>query len=222
MPNRSIVLPQCFQGIPIIVTDPITPLLVLASASPRRAELLHQIGVSHRIEPADIDETRATGEQIDECVQRLARSKALQVQQRFKSLPVLGADTVVVIDEVLLGKPRDRADAIEMLQRLSGRSHQVLSAVALASDKGLHQALSRNVVRFRSLSEQECVAYWDSGEPQGKAGAYAIQGLGAAFIEYLSGSYSGVMGLPLYETAQLLRAADVAIPGLMTRRLMTR
>jgi septum formation protein len=199
------------------VTESTTVPLVLASASPRRAALLHQIGVAHRIEPADIDETRLPAEGIEECVQRLARSKALQVQQRFKSMPVLGADTVVVIDDVLLGKPCDRAQGIQMLMRLSGRSHQVLSAVALASDKGLHQALSRNVVRFRSLSEQECGAYWDSGEPSGKAGAYAIQGLGALFVEYLSGSYSGVMGLPLFETAQLLHAAGIAIPAMVAR-----
>lgn len=185
-------------------------MIILASASPRRTQLLAQIGVSHRVVPADIDEARTPAEPIDDCVQRLARTKALQVQQRDSSLPVLGADTVVVVDDVLLGKPRDRADGIEMLQRLSGRSHQVLSAVALATDRGVHQALSRNVVRFRALSEQECARYWDTGEPQGKAGAYAIQGLGAVFVEYLSGSYSGVMGLPLYETALLLHAAGLA------------
>jgi septum formation protein len=195
------------------VTEQRSPVLILASASPRRTDLLRQIGVAHQVEPADIDERRAPGESIDECVQRLARSKALQVQQRGRSLPVLGADTVVAVDEMLLGKPRDRADGIEMLQRLSGRSHQVLSAVALASEKGLQQALSRNVVRLRPLSEQECARYWDSGEPRDKAGAYAIQGVGAAFIEYLSGSYSGVMGLPLYETAQLLKAAGLHITG---------
>lgn len=199
------------------MTSPNPAVLVLASASPRRTELLLQLGVAHRIEPADIDETRAAGEGIEECVQRLARSKALQVRQRVTALPVLGADTVVVVDDVMLGKPRDRADAIQMLQRLSGRSHQVLSAVALASDRGLHQALSRSVVRFRTLSEQECGHYWDNGEPHDKAGAYAIQGLGAAFIEFLSGSYSGVMGLPLYETAQLLQAVDIAVPGLVVR-----
>ena len=192
------------------MTDATSPALILASASPRRAELLKQIGVSHRIVPAEIDETPAAGEAIEDCVQRLARSKALQVQRRFPSLHVLGADTVVVVDELMLGKARDRAEGLEMLRRLSGRSHQVLSAVALASGQKLHQGLSRSVVRFRSLSEQECAAYWDSGEPQDKAGAYAIQGRAALFIEYLSGSYSGVMGLPLYETGQLLRAAGIA------------
>jgi septum formation protein len=195
------------------VNEESPPAVVLASASPRRSELLHQIGVSHRIVPADIDESRAAGEAVEDCVQRLARSKALQVQQRLapRALPVLGADTLVVVDDVLLGKPRDRDDAIAMLQRLSGRSHQVLSAVALAAHNGLRHELSRSVVRFRSLSAQECAVYWDSGEPQGKAGAYAIQGLGAIFVEYLSGSYSGVVGLPLYETAQLLRDAGIAL-----------
>jgi septum formation protein len=192
------------------VTEASSPTLILASASPRRAELLNQIGVSYRIVPAQIDETQAVGEAIEECVQRLARSKALQVQRRFPSLPVLGADTVVVVDELMLGKARDRAEGLAMLQRLSGRSHQVLSAVALASGQKLNQVLSRSVVRFRTLSERECAVYWDSGEPQDKAGAYAIQGRGALFIEYLSGSYSGVMGLPLYETGQLLRAAGIA------------
>jgi septum formation protein len=199
----------------IRVSDERQPVLVLASASPRRSELLRQIGVAHRIVPADVDESRAAGEAVEDCVQRLARSKALQVQQRLapgaRALPVLGADTLVVVDDVMLGKPRDRSDAVAMLQRLSGRSHQVLSAVALAAHNGLRHELSRSVVRFRSLSAQECAAYWDSGEPQGKAGAYAVQGLGAIFIEHLSGSYSGVMGLPLYETALLLRGAGVAL-----------
>jgi septum formation protein len=194
------------------VTEQTAPLVILASASPRRTELLHQIGIQHQVVPADVDESRLPGETIEECVQRLARVKALQIQRRFQSLPVIGADTIVTIDDTLLGKPRDREDAIEMLQRLSGRSHQVLSAVAVASDTGLHQALVRSVVRFRALSEQDCSEYWDSGEPRDKAGAYAIQGRGAVFVEYLSGSYSGVMGLPLYETAQLLAAAGVASP----------
>jgi septum formation protein len=194
------------------VTEPTAPRVILASASPRRSELLHQIGIQHQVMPADVDESRLAAETIEECVQRLARLKALQIQRRFQSLPVIGADTVVTIDDALLGKPRDRQDAIQMLQRLSGRSHQVLSAVAVASDTGLHQALVRSVVRLRALSEQDCSQYWDSGEPRDKAGAYAIQGRGAVFVEYLSGSYSGVVGLPLYETAQLLAAAGVASP----------
>jgi septum formation protein len=193
------------------------PVVILASASPRRAELLRQINVPHRVVAADIDERCLAGESIEACVVRLARSKALQVQRQLAEidaapkapLPVLGADTVVVIDDTLLGKPRDRADALEMLQRLSGRSHQVLSAVALASAIGLRHCLSRSEVRFRALSAREREAYWDSGEPLGKAGAYAIQGLGAIFIQSLNGSYSGVMGLPLFETAQLLAEAAI-------------
>ena len=202
------------------VSEPIAPVLILASASPRRVELLRQIGVVPRVLPADIDERRLPGESIEHCVQRLARSKAIQVRQRLKgadvSIPVLGADTVVVVDDDMLGKPRDRADALAMLQRLSARSHCVLSAVALASATGVNQALSRSEVCFRALSAQECADYWDSGEPQGKAGAYAIQGLAAVFIQSLNGSYSGVMGLPLYETAQLLSAAS--IPLMSARR----
>jgi septum formation protein len=198
------------------VSDDSQPSLVLASASPRRTQLLHQIGLRHRVVPADIDESRLPGESIAQCVVRLARAKALQVQQRLSArdataaqLPVLGADTVVVVDDEMLGKPRHQADALSMLQRLSARSHQVLSAVALVTGDAVRHALSCSEVRFRALTDRECTAYWNSGEPQGKAGAYAIQGLGAVFVESLSGSYSGVMGLPLFETAQLLAAAGI-------------
>jgi septum formation protein len=191
-------------------------LIVLASASPRRAQLLQQIHIPHRVVAADIEEQRTATESIAQCVVRLARAKALHVQRQLLAsepavapLPVLGADTVVVVNDSLLGKPRDRADALSMLERLSGRSHQVLSAVALASSVGVQHRLSCSEVRFRALSLAEREAYWESGEPHGKAGAYAIQGLAAAFIESLSGSYSGVMGLPLFETAQLLAQARV-------------
>jgi septum formation protein len=196
------------------------PVVILASASPRRTELLAQIGVPHRVVPAQIDERRAAGEPIEVCVRRLARNKALEVQVALAAvagaaaaveLAVLGADTAVVVDDDLLGKPRDRADALAMLARLSGRWHQVLSAVALASANGLQCSLSRSELRFRALSARECAAYWDSGEPRDKAGAYAIQGLGAAFVEELRGSYSGVVGLPLFETAQLLAGAGVPV-----------
>jgi len=192
------------------------PVLILASASPRRSQLLQQIGVSHRVMPADIEERRGPGESIEQCVQRLSCGKALHIHRRLAlgdapdaSLPVLGADTVVVIDDDMLGKPLDRADGLKMLQRLSARSHQVLSGVALASATGVHYRLSRSEVRMRALSAQECAHYWASGEPSGKAGAYAIQGSGAIFVESLTGSYSGVMGLPLFETAQLLHEAGI-------------
>jgi septum formation protein len=205
------------------VSDNVTvPVVILASASPRRTELLHQIGVPHRVVPAQIDERRAAGELIEDCVRRLARSKALEVQVALTAvagaaaaveLAVLGADTAVVIDDELLGKPRDRADALAMLARLSGRWHEVLTAVALASANGMRCSVSRSEVRFRVLSERECQQYWDSGEPCDKAGAYAIQGLGAVFVQELRGSYSGVVGLPLFETARLLGEAGVPVCG---------
>jgi septum formation protein len=205
------------------VTDNVTaPVVILASASARRAGLLQQIGVPHRVVPAQIDERRAAGEPIEDCVRRLARNKALEVQVALSAVAgaatavefaVLGADTAVVIDDDLLGKPRDRADALAMLARLSGRWHQVLSAVALASANGMQCSLSRSEVRFRELRERECALYWDSGEPCDKAGAYAIQGLGAAFVQELRGSYSGVVGLPLFETARLLAEAGVPVWG---------
>ena len=202
-----------------VAKQPSAAVVILASASPRRTDLLTQLGVAHRVVPAHVDERRAPGESVEACVRRLATSKALEVQVALAAvggsaaaveLAVLGADTAVVVDDELLGKPRDRADALAMLARLSGRWHQVLSAVALASANGLQCILSRSEVRFRTLQARECGAYWDSGEPRDKAGAYAIQGLGAVFVEELRGSYSGVVGLPLFETAQLLAAAGVA------------
>jgi septum formation protein len=191
--------------------------LILASASPRRSALLTQLGLAHRVIVADIDERRLEGEPIEQCVRRLAAQKALRVSAMLGSAAqslaaaVLGADTTVVIDEQMLGKPRDREHALAMLAQLSGREHQVLSAVALLHGGTVHATLSRSLVRLRALSARECEAYWESGEPQGKAGAYAIQGRGAAFVEDLRGSYSGVMGLPLFETAALLAAAGIPV-----------
>ena len=187
-------------------------VLVLASASPRRRELLHQLGVPHRVQPADLDETRRPGEAVEACVQRLALAKARQVHAGVADgLPVLAADTVVVLDDQLLGKPRDRDEGLDMLRRLSGRSHRVLTAVALCSDTGLEARLSSSAVRFRTLDAAECQRYWRTGEPCDKAGGYAVQGLAAAFIAELRGSYSGVMGLPLFETAELLQRASVPV-----------
>ncbi|MGA8706862.1 MAG: Maf family protein [Steroidobacteraceae bacterium] len=191
--------------------DAAASLLVLASASPRRSLLLAQIGVPHRIMPADIDERRHAGETVEECVRRLAEQKAQQVYARLREPvpPVLGADTAVVIDGEMLGKPRDREHALAMLARLSAREHAVISAVALAHGGAVNSRLSHSTVRFRALSAAECASYWDSGEPRDKAGGYAIQGLGAVFVQALQGSHSGVMGLPLFETAALLAAAGV-------------
>jgi septum formation protein len=186
-----------------------TAVVCLASASPRRRELLAQLGVAYLTQPADIDETLAPGEVAGDYVVRIARAKALAVRARGVALPVLAADTAVVLDETTFGKPRDRADAVAMLARLAGRTHRVLTAVALAHAAGVAIRLSASEVRMRAISEAECAAYWESGEPRDKAGGYAIQGRGAMFIEHLAGSYSGVVGLPLYETAQLLAAAGV-------------
>jgi septum formation protein len=184
--------------------------LILASASPRRAQLLAQIGVNYRVVAAGLDERRSPAEPIEQCIVRLAEQKALQVRALLAStLPVLGADTAVVLGDEMLGKPADRAAGLAMLARLSGRTHRVLSAVALAGANGVRSVLSQNTVRLRRLSAAECVAYWDSGEPCDKAGAYAIQGLGAVFVEELHGSYSAVVGLPLFETAALLHEAGV-------------
>jgi septum formation protein len=185
------------------------PVLRLASASPRRRELLRQIGVPHAVEVADVDEGARDGEPVAAYVQRVARAKAEFVWRRLRDLPVLGADTTVVLDGVSLGKPRDKDHALSMLQALAGREHQVLTCVALVTTSGTHCLTSASTVRMRDSSAQERARYWDTGEPSDKAGAYAIQGLGAVFIESLSGSYSGVMGLPLFETAQLLAAARV-------------
>ncbi len=168
-----------------------------------------QIGVPHVVIGAHINESSLPGEPARAYVQRIARSKALAVWQQDQSLPVLAADTTVVLDGVIFGKPADRGDALDMLSTLSGRTHEVLTAVALVTTAGITLRLSESQVRFRALTPAECAAYWDTGEPRDKAGAYAIQGAAAVFIESLSGSYSGVMGLPLFETAELLRAAGV-------------
>ena len=186
-----------------------SPLVCLASVSPRRHELLAQIGVPHTVVAADIDESVRTGEAPRDYVLRMARQKALTVRERGATLPVLAADTTVVLDNTIFGKPRDRDDGLAMLGRLSGRTHEVLTAVALANSRDVTLRLSVSTVRFRGLSSEECAAYWETGEPRDKAGGYAIQGVAAVFIESLSGSYSGVMGLPLFETGELLRAAGV-------------
>lgn len=191
------------------------PVVCLASTSPRRRELLARIGVPHKVVGAHIDEAAHPAEAPRDYVIRMARQKALTVHDRGEALPVLAADTTVVLDDAIYGKPRDRDDCIAMLQRLSGRTHEVLTAVALAdawATADVHEVavrLSVSSVRFRALTLEECNAYWETGEPRDKAGGYAVQGAAAVFIESLSGSYSGVMGLPLFETAELLRAAGV-------------
>lgn len=182
-----------------------TPRLILASASPRRRELLEQLGICYRVWPADLDESPKPGESPDAYVQRIAAEKSEAIWQASGGgLPVLAADTEVELEGVIFGKPRDMAHGTEMLGRLSGREHRVLSGVSLRTTQGHGERLSISRVTFKSLTRDEIEKYWDSGEPLGKAGAYAIQGLGAIFISHLAGSYSGVMGLPLFETADLL------------------
>lgn len=188
----------------------ITPFVYLASASPRRRQLLEQIGVRYELVVADVDEARTAGEAPADYVLRVARHKAETVAARLPSPgAVVAADTAVILDEEILGKPRDREDAVGMLVRLSGRRHQVLSAVALWQEGRVATALSASYVTFGPVSRVQAEAYWETGEPRDKAGAYGIQGRGALFVRHLEGSYSGVMGLPLYETAMLLRQAGV-------------
>ena len=187
------------------------PDLILASSSPRRRELLDQIGVTFKVMPSEIPEVPGALELPEDYVRRIALEKALAVQtlESGIDLPILSADTEVVLDGEIFGKPVDEAHAREMLEKLSGREHFVLSAVSLVHQDAHHEALSITQVRFRELSLKEICAYWQTGEPSGKAGAYAIQGLGSLFIERLSGSFSGVMGLPLHETAVLLRQIGI-------------
>jgi septum formation protein len=186
----------------------------LASGSPRRRELLQQIGVPFRVIASSVDETAQSGEAPREYVARLAAAKAeagwLARPLADAAAPVLAADTAVILDDRILGKPRDRADALAMLLNLSGRTHQVLTAVALLSTAGIESRISHSLVTFRNIQAAEAGAYWDTGEPRDKAGGYAIQGGAAIFVAELRGSYSGVMGLPLFETAELLMSAGVA------------
>lgn len=186
--------------------------LILASASPRRRELLDQLGVRHRVLPVDIQETPAPGELPETYVRRVAAEKSLEGQRRSGGgLPVLAADTEVVVDGEILGKPKDFEQAARMLARLSGRAHSVLSAVSLRLENQHLEALSVSTVTFRVISAEEIRAYWATGEPRDKAGAYAIQGKGAIFVRQLSGSYSGVMGLPLFETWTLLNTIGLTV-----------
>ncbi len=189
--------------------------VILASASPRRQQLLSQIGVRFRVAPQDIDETMRSGEGPEAFVMRLAREKAGTAGTESQGAAILAADTIVVCAGQVLGKPRDREDALRMLALLSGREHRVLTAIALARGEEMKTAQSESRVGFRSIAAAEADRYWRSGESEGKAGAYAIQGLGAVFVNQLNGSYSGVMGLPLFETAQLLD--DFLIPRWQTQ-----
>jgi len=206
---------------------PISPRIYLASTSPRRRELLRQIGVGfdvlafrsgERGEDADVDETPLPGEAVERYVERLALAKAEAgvrrvLWRRLPQRPVLAADTALEVDGDIIGKPVDAAAAHAILSRLSGRSHRVLTAVAVGDGRRIRSRLSVSEVRFRPLGEDDIRHYIACGEPMDKAGAYGIQGRAAVFVEEIRGSYSGIMGLPLFETAQLLDAFGCGVIG---------
>jgi septum formation protein len=186
------------------------PVLCLASASPRRRDLLASIGVAADVRPVDIDETPRPEESARDYVVRLAREKAL-AGARLTPLPTLGSDTAVVRDGEILGKPAGREEAAAMLRSLSGRCHEVLTGVAVTGPAGVLATCVTTRVFMREIRERELAAYWDSGEPADKAGGYAIQGLAAVFVEHIEGSHSAVVGLPLFETADLLARQGVPL-----------
>ena len=192
--------------------------IYLASASPRRREILVSLGFQPVLLVAETDETARPGEAVADYVARMARQKNVAARQlaaqRGLALaqPLLSADTVVALDNAILGKPRDAAHARELLESLSGREHQVRTAVCVSLGEQTLEAAQRSDVRFKELSAQEIAAYIASGEPLDKAGAYGIQGIGGVFVAHLSGSFSGVMGLPVFETVQLLRQLGAPVP----------
>jgi septum formation protein len=185
-------------------------MIYLASASPRRQELLRQLGVAFEVVPSNVEEQRNAGENPDEYVVRVARDKARTVLTRVAAAgrpphPVLGADTEVVLDNDILGKPENAAHGRAMLRRLAGRSHDVLTGLVLLDDTREVTAVSCSRVTFAPLSDAEIERYWRTGEPADKAGGYGIQGVAAAFVTRIEGSYSGVVGLPLFELNELLK-----------------
>lgn len=214
MPSSFIAHGHCRLAIPIIGPDVVDetplPLLHLASASPRRAEILTALGLEFTARGAEVEEYRLADESPEQMVLRLAMAKAVAAKVDAATL-VIGSDTAVVLGDEALGKPRNQDQAVEMLLRLSGRGHRVLTGVALRGPDGVQTALSSTEVVFREIRRDEALAYWRSGEPRDKAGAYGIQGCGGAFVESIAGSYSGVVGLPIFETAKLLKQAGIDI-----------
>lgn len=186
-------------------------ILILASSSPRRQELLNQLGVSFLVRPQDIDESVHIGENPSAYVERVAHEKANSALHTLRDESVLAADTSVIVGNRILGKPKDQQESLEMLSLLSGREHTVTSAVVVANQTKLRSILVHTAVKFRNISSQEALNYWHTGEPIGKAGGYGIQGFGSAFVESINGSYSNVVGLPLFETAQCLVDFDIPI-----------
>lgn len=205
---------RCKPGTPIIENERELMLpqtkLILASTSPRRREILAALDLKFTVNGVEIDERCLDGETAEDMVLRLASEKVAVVQSG-RSDRVIGADTAVVLGDAILGKPRNRDEAVAMLLSLSNRRHRVLTGVALRGPDGVKTALSETNVYFRAISQDEAHAYWQSGEPRDKAGAYGVQGLGGAFVERLDGSYSGVVGLPVFETVQLLQNAGIDV-----------
>ena len=183
--------------------------VVLASASPRRRDLLHLIGIAHEVRPANIDETMRPREAPRRYAERLAREKASAIATRDPDLITIGADTVVVINRKVLGKPADASDAARMLRMLSGREHTVITAVAVSRGRKLRSAIEEVRVKFRRLRDDEIDEYIAMGEPMDKAGAYGIQGYGATIVERIEGDYFAVMGLPLVRLVGLMRDVGV-------------
>ena len=190
-------------------------MIFLASQSPRRAELLNQVGVEFNVHAVDIDESKLPGEAVRDYVSRIAELKALQafgeIEAESPAAIVVAADTTISLDGDIIGKPADSSQCRRILGKLSGREHRVLTAVVLVTRDRIDRRLSESRVWFRSLTQREIEAYCDDPEPMDKAGAYAIQGRAAVFVSHLEGSYSSVMGLPLFETAELLRGAGVEL-----------
>ena len=196
-----------------------SPVLHLASSSPRRRELLTALGLNFSYGGVAIDESALPGEAVSDLVLRLATGKAQTAYDSGEySVPVLGADTLVILGDRVFGKPRSKEEALNMLASLSGTTHQVLTAVALMANGELQTAVSVTEVQFREIHPDEAEAYWQSGEPAGKAGAYAVQGLGGIFVSAINGSYTGVVGLPVFETADLLRRAGIELPAMPEHR----
>lgn len=186
--------------------------LILASQSPRRRELLTQLGYQFSCENADIDETVIANESPRAYVERLARDKAETIAKRINpegNTAILGSDTSVVIDGVILGKPENKEDCLAQLSLLSGKQHQVLTAVAVVMNNKIRSIIVETNVTFKVLTQADILAYWQTGEPCDKAGSYGIQGIGGQFVTHISGSYFAVVGLPLYETAELLSAVGI-------------
>jgi len=189
--------------------DSANPSITLASASPRRRELLDQIQVSYTVFPVDIDESHIAGETAEQFVTRLALEKARLGYKKYPNRPALGSDTIVIYEQQILGKPENRQNAFEMLKMLSGKTHRVMSAVAICDAEKERCKVNISEVEFVQLNDRQIEAYWETGEPVDKAGGYGIQGIAAQFIKNIKGSYSSIMGLPLYETTQLLELVGI-------------